>query len=117
MNKAVSFFFKPHFKYCLLLLSFCFFICSCKKDSFIMASDARIQTSVDSLKYDTVFTSIGSITQSFKISNLNNQRLLLSKVKLVGGTTSPFKININGYAAQEISDIEIAADDSIYVFV
>ena len=117
MNKAASFFFNPPFTYCLLLISFCFLIGSCKKDSFITAGDARIQTSVDSLKYDTVFRSVGSITQSFKISNLNNQKLLLSKVKLMGGTTSPFKININGYAAQEVSDIEIAADDSIYVFV
>lgn len=90
---------------------------SCKKDSFITSSDARISTSVDSLKFDTVFTSLGSVTQSFKISNSNNQKLRLSSVKLMGGATSSFKLNINGYAATEISDIEIDAEDSIYVFV
>lgn len=89
---------------------------SCKKDSFITGTDARLSTSVDSLKYDTVFTSAGSITQSFKINNLNNQKLRLSSVKLMGGAASSFKININGIAAPEVTDIEMAANDSIYVF-
>src|SRR3954449_13342222 len=85
----------------------CLLIYSCKKDSFITSSDARLSTSVDSLKYDTVFTSIGSITQSFKINNLNNQKLLLSEVKLMGGATSAFEINVNGIAATSVKDIEV----------
>ena len=109
-------FLKTYLAY-LLPVIFCLFFSSCKKDSFITSGDARISTSVDSLKYDTVFTSIGSITQTFKISNLNNQKLLLSKIKLMGGTASAFKININGVPSAEINDVEIAAEDSIYVFV
>jgi hypothetical protein len=35
----------------------------------------------------------------------------------MGGTSSPYKININGIASTEQNDIEIAANDSIYVFV
>ncbi|MEP7142947.1 MAG: hypothetical protein ABI707_08755 [Ferruginibacter sp.] len=105
------------FACCWLPAVLCLLICSCKKDSFITSGDARIATSVDSLKYDTVFTSIGSITQSFKINNLNSQKLLLSKVKLMGGASSAFKININGVPAKEVNGIEIAAEDSIYVFV
>ena len=56
---------------------------SCRKESFITSPDARVNFSADSIKFDTVFTSVGSITQSFKIFNNNNQKLLLSKVKLV----------------------------------
>lgn len=102
---------------CVLLLVFCLYFSSCKKDSFITSQNAQISTSVDSLKYDTVFTTIGSVTQSFKINNLNNQKLLLHKVKLMGGDTSAFKINVNGIAIGEARDIEVAANDSIYVFV
>ena len=69
---------KQFFVSCRLPVVLCLLIYSCKKDSFITSSDARLSTSVDSLKYDTVFTSIGSITKSFKINNLNNQKLLLS---------------------------------------
>jgi hypothetical protein len=94
-----------------------FAIQACKKDSFITSGDARLFTSADSLKFDTVFTTTGSVTQSFKIINDNNQRLRLDRVKLMGGATSAYKLNIDGTAAPEVTNIDIAANDSIYVFV
>ncbi len=93
------------------------FLFSCDKDSFIDSGDARLLTSTDTVKFDTVFTSTGSITKSFKIINVNSQKLRLSSVKLMGGAASPFKININGNAVTEQNDIEVRANDSIYVFV
>ena len=90
---------------------------SCKKDSFITSPQANLSTSADTLSFDTVFTSVGSVTQSFKIFNSNNQKLRLSKVKLSGGASSSFKINVDGTSSTEIDDIEINANDSIYVFV
>lgn len=100
-----------------LLSAYCFTLSSCKKDSFITSPDARLRITADSLKYDTVFTTTGSITKSFKIINENNQKLKLSRVKLMGGTASAFKLNINGSAVTETNNIELAANDSIYVFV
>jgi hypothetical protein len=94
-----------------------FMLSSCKKDNFITTADARLRITADSLKYDTVFTTTGSITKSFKIINENNQKLKLSQVKLAGGATSAFKININGSAVTEATNVELAANDSIYVFV
>jgi hypothetical protein len=102
---------------CLLFIVFNLLLTSCKKDSFITSSNANLNISADSIKFDTVFTSAGSVTKSFKIFNENNQKLLLSKVKLMGGSTSSFKININGNPAVEEDNIEIPANDSIYVFV
>ncbi len=96
----------------VLLLS----ISSCKKDSFITSPNALLRTSVDTLHYDTVFTSVGSITQSFKIFNANDQKLRLSNVQLMGGSASFFKINVDGVPGTVFSDIEINANDSIYVF-
>ncbi|HTB99854.1 MAG TPA: hypothetical protein VK705_04170 [Ferruginibacter sp.] len=103
----------------LLPLAFCMLLYACKKDSFITSSNASVYTNLynDTLSFDTVFTSVGSITQSFKIFNNNNQKLLLSKVKLMGGNASAFQININGEPLSEVDNIVIAANDSIYVFV
>lgn len=95
----------------------CSVFTSCKKDGFITSKDARLITSVDSLKFDTVFTVTGSVTKSFKILNNNDQKLLLSKIKLSGGVLSPYKMNVNGFATAEANNIEIAGNDSIYVFV
>jgi hypothetical protein len=92
-------------------------VASCKKDSFITSPDASLYTSADTLSFDTVFTTVGSITQSFKIFNNNNQKLKISNIKLAGGSSSPFKINIDGTASPEVNDVAIKSNDSIYVFV
>lgn len=101
----------------LFILSLVCILLACKKESFITSADARILITVDTLKYDTVFTQVGSVTQSFKIINENNQKLRLSSVKLMGGSSSAFKMNVDGLAAVAASNIEIAANDSVYVFV
>lgn len=93
------------------------FITSCKKTSFITSSDALLFTSTDTLHFGTVFTATGSITQSFKIFNPNDQKLLINKVALQGGTASSFKLNIDGTASSSFSNIEIAPNDSMYIFV
>ena len=104
--------------YCVLLFFIVpLFLPSCKKESFITSSNASVNITADSIKFDTVFTTTGSVTQSFKIINENNQKLLLSKIMLMGGVSSAFKINVNGVQAPETDNIEIAANDSIYIFV
>ncbi|MEP7319652.1 MAG: choice-of-anchor Q domain-containing protein [Panacibacter sp.] len=92
-------------------------IFSCQKTSFITSGDALLFTSADTLHFGTVFTNTGSITQSFKIFNPNDQKLLLNQVALLGGTASAFKLNIDGSASPSFSNIEIAPNDSIYIFV
>jgi hypothetical protein len=99
------------------IVAFCLFLASCKKDSFITSEFAQVNITADSLKYDTVFATTGSITKSFKIINDNNQKLRLNKVKLMGGATSAYKMNINGIATNEATNLDIEANDSIYVFV
>ncbi len=101
----------------LLPLAICLFFAACKKDSFITSQYAQLNITTDSLKFDTVFTTTGSITKSFKIINANNQKLRLSKVKLMGGTASAYKLNIDGIATTEVNNLDIEANDSIYIFV
>ncbi len=105
------------FALCLLLIACCLLTISCKKDSFITSEFARLTITADTLKYDTVFTTTGSITKSFKIINENDQKLRLGKVKLMGGSASAYKMNVDGMATIEVNNLEIDANDSIYVFV
>ncbi|MEO6454898.1 MAG: hypothetical protein ABIN97_12530 [Ginsengibacter sp.] len=92
-------------------------LCCCKKNSFITNPQAILNVSADTLKFDTVFTSAGSITKSFKIINANNEKIKLSGIKLMGGTSSSFKINVDGISATEVSNVDIDSNDSLYVFV
>ena len=107
--KCTKFFF-------LLMIAGLFFF-SCKKDSFINSADARLSFSADTLKFDTVFVTAGSVSRVVKIINNNNQKLRISSIKLSGGAASPFRINVNGTASPEVNNVELAANDSMYVFV
>ena len=100
----------------LILISGILFI-SCKKDSFITSPEAQLYTSADTISFDTVFTRVGSVTKSFKIFNDNNRKLLVSNVQLSGGNSSPFQLNIDGVFSNNVQNVEIEANDSMYVFV
>ena len=93
------------------------FLHSCKKESFITGREALLFTSEDTLHFDTVFTSVGSVTHYFKIYNTNNQKLRISNVQLKGGAASFFRMNVDGYAGTDITDLEMEPNDSMYVFV
>lgn len=90
---------------------------ACQKESFTNNSSALLTTSVDTLHFDTVFTSTGSTSQFVKIINDNNKGIHISSVKLAGGASSSFKINVDGVAGPQVSNTDVLANDSVYVFV
>lgn len=87
---------------------------SCKKDK--LNSIDGISFSTDTLTFDTLFTSLGSTTRFFIVRNTQKQAIKISNIKLVGGATSSYRINVDGDAGINFNDIEIPAKDSIYVF-
>ena len=90
---------------------------SCRKDSFITSKDAAITLSVDTIHFDTLFTTTGSVTHFFKIFNDNDRKLKVSDITLLGGENSYFSINADGTEGPAVKDLEIDANDSLYVFV
>src|SRR5574337_1379997 len=106
---------KPVRNLFLPLLAVLFF--ACNKESFTGDSSVLLKTSVDTLHFDTVFTSTGSATQFLKIFNDNNQGIHISSVKLAGGASSPFKINVDGIAGPQVNNTDVSADDSVYIYV
>jgi hypothetical protein len=101
----------------LILFVSMLFLFSCRKDSFITSPDARVTITADSLKYDTVFVTAGSTYRTFKILNENNQKLRISSLRLMGGSASAFKMNVDGIPGTQFNDLDIEANDSLYVFV
>src|SRR6185437_1111737 len=101
----------------LLLLSVALLISACRKNSFITGPNALVEFSTDTLLFDTVFVSTGSITGSVRIINDNDQRLHLSSIRLMGGAQSTYHINIDGSPGPIATNIDLDAGDSIYIFV
>ena len=81
------------------------------------SADARLQFSTDTITFDTIFTTIGSTTQRFTVHNTYKENLLVSSIRLSGGEMSNFRLNINGDVGNELKDVEIPSQDSIFIFV
>lgn len=95
-----------------------FFFAACNKDEDVTFDlDARVNFSIDSVLFDTVFTSIGSSTRRLKVYNPNAKAININNIKLSGGNASAFSLNINGMATPETSDLKINGNDSINVFI
>ncbi|MEA2041213.1 MAG: hypothetical protein U9N85_01495 [Bacteroidota bacterium] len=103
-------------KIILLPLLFLSFIYACDKQSFVTDKDARLEFSVDTLTFDTVFQSIGSATRIFTVKNPHNQSVEISSIVLARGNESCFRVNINGVPSVEIKNQVIGPNDSIYIF-
>lgn len=87
----------------------------CRKDK-ILTSGGELRFSVDTLKFDTVFTGRGNFTLSVKVYNPQSERVNISSVRLEKAPGTYFTINVNGEAGDVVNDVELAANDSMYVF-
>ncbi|MDF1695809.1 MAG: hypothetical protein P1U56_08265 [Saprospiraceae bacterium] len=89
---------------------------ACQKDNTFEGTNPSITASLDTLTFDTVFTTIGSATRSFKIFNNENEDILID-VALQNGQNSKFRMNVDGIAGTEVKGVFIKGNDSIYVFM
>ncbi|MBT4776283.1 MAG: hypothetical protein HOH13_10350 [Crocinitomicaceae bacterium] len=107
-------------RFTLFILSFVILliaISSCRKDTILTDGSAQLAFTQDTILFDTVFTTIGSVTKHFKILNEHNQPINISAVDLASGTNSNYRINIDGNPGVSFNNIEIPANDSLFVFV
>jgi len=87
------------------------------EENFVSNAPLQVRFSVDTLSFDTVFTSIGSATRSFSIANLSEENVIVESIKMENGASSMFRMNVDGVPTDDARDVKILANDSIYVFV
>jgi hypothetical protein len=90
---------------------------ACRKDEqFTTDPGARLTLTEDTVFFDTIFTTVGSITKRFTVRNDNDQAIRVDIV-LQGGQASPYRINVDGASGTTFQGIEILGKDSIFIFV
>lgn len=108
MNKILSF---------LLFATTLFFFCACNKENtFITDSSAKLEFSLDTLRFDTVFTELGSATRFFKVYNRHKESIKITNISVGKGSNSNFRLNVDGLPGNEASEVIVFPEDSIYVF-
>jgi len=89
----------------------------CRRDQlFTDASGIQLEFSQDSILFDTVFTTVGTVTKRFTARNPNSDGVRVD-IALQGGSASPFRLNVDGSPGLSFSQVEIAGGDSIFIFV
>ena len=103
--------------YTLLLFCCIIFWSSCRNDFEFEPSTGQLEFSKDTVYLDTVFTNIGSSTYNLKVYNRSDQDIRIPNVQLSQGESSSYRLNVDGVAGKVFRDVEILANDSIFVFV
>jgi hypothetical protein len=102
----------------LTLICLLFLLANCrKKDTVDPDSSLKLSFSADTVFFDTVFTTIGSVTQALIVYNDHDRKVNISSISLAGGNGSEFRLNIDGSAVLTAQDVEIAGHDSLFIFV
>ncbi|HNW90657.1 MAG TPA: hypothetical protein PKN48_13415 [Bacteroidales bacterium] len=100
------------------LITFTLFFISCKKDAQINDDPSvHLILSTESILFDTVFSTVGSTTSMCYIKNPTDDKIVVSSIHLANGSESQYTMNVDGVPTQNISDVEIGPNDSIFIFV
>lgn len=88
---------------------------SCSDD--LLPGEGVLTFSEDTVIFDTVFTTIGSVTRQFKVYNPGSTDVTISSIILAGGQQSKYRINVDGVPGTAFSNVLLRARDSMFVFV
>ncbi|TNJ42979.1 hypothetical protein KFZ70_15875 [Tamlana fucoidanivorans] len=103
--------------YFFIFLGFITLWSSCRKDFEFTPATGNLQFSKDTVYLDTVFTNIGSSTYNLKVYNKSNNDISIPIVKLALGETSYYRLNVDGLTGKNFENVEILANDSLFIFV
>lgn len=98
--------------YSIIILS----ACNNNFEDYSTQPSDRLSFSIDTVAFDTILSTINTPYKVLMIYNRHSKPLLISAVSLENGKNG-FKINVDGKAGTDFHDVEIRANDSLYVFV
>ncbi len=92
-------------------------ITSCRKDFSTIPSFGQLEFSKDTVSLDTIFTNIGSATYNLKVYNRSNEDITIPNIALEKGSSSNYRLNVDGIPGKDFQNIDILSKDSIFIFV
>lgn len=96
---------------------FSVFLISCNHDISFERTAGKLEFSKDTVFCDTVFNQVRSETYAVKVYNPQDEDVNIPRVYLAGGHASPYRINVDGKAGVDFTNVPLRAHDSLYIFV
>jgi len=95
-----------------------FAVTSCNRDDFSFdAPSQMLRFSRDTVFCDTVYNQVRSETYVVKVYNNEDKDVSIPKISLAGGSSSLYRINVDGHSGTEFTNVPLRKKDSLYVFV
>ena len=106
-------------KFTKLIIVFWLFIAvmGCRNTVDFPGSNIELSFSADTIYLDTVFTGLASSTRILKVFNNSNENMVIDRIYLGRSTESFYRMNVDGISGLDISNTEVLANDSIYIFI
>lgn len=105
------------------LLLFCsfwmlVFAVSCNKDEISFdAPSQELSFSRDTVFCDTVYHQVRSETYAVKVYNNEDKDIMIPRISLEKGAASLYKINVDGKAGHDFTNVPLRKKDSLYIYV
>ncbi|MDR1600945.1 MAG: hypothetical protein LBS42_00760 [Tannerella sp.] len=104
--------------FCVSACCFFYALSGCESiNDYSTNPNHRLAFSVDTLSFDTIFSTVGSTTKQFMVYNPNDEALRIEMALLANPGKSGFRINVDGRKGDTFRDIDIWKKDSLYVSV
>lgn len=91
--------------------------CEPEEQRFTFDQNAQLRFSTDTVFFDTIFSTVGSITQRLRVFNDNDNAVNISNISLGRATDSEYTIAINGQKGNAFEDVRLLGQDSMLVLV
>lgn len=86
------------------------------EEDYITDQSVKLRFSSDTLRFDTIFTTMGSVTKKIMVYNKESKPIKIDQIRLGGGRNSFYRLNVDGDTNILVKNIEIAAKDSMFIF-
>src|SRR5690554_2125 len=107
-----------NFTYNIFLFLFIASMVSCRDDfHFEPSSGTELAFSKDTVYLDTIFTNVGSSTYNLKVYNKSAKDSKIRSVRWANGGSSGFRLMVDGMAGKSVENVELLANDSLFIFV
>jgi hypothetical protein len=105
------------FGFALLTTAISAALTSCIEDGVSTSSSSQPTFSTDTLQMGNLFTLDASPTSRFVVYNRNDKGIVISSIAFADDTDNLFRMNVDGMSGREFTNVEIRANDSIFIFV
>ena len=91
---------------------------ACERDDINFdAPTELLRFSADTVFLDTVYSQVRSETYAVKIYNNEDKDVMIPKISLGSGNSSLYRINVDGKAGTNFTNIPLRKKDSLFIFV